>query len=93
MKAMQEDKDSLQKNYTYELVKLPKGMKALQNKWVYKLKKYGKGNLVKYKARLVVKGFGQKKGIDFDEIFSPIVKFSSIRTILGLVSNQDLEIE
>ena len=60
---------------------------------MYKLKKDGKGNLVKYKARLVVKGFGQKKGIDFDEILSPIVKFSSIRTILGLASNKDLEIE
>ena len=76
--------DSLQKNYTYELVKLPKGVKALRNKCVYKMKKDGKGNLVKYKAHLVVKGFGQKKGIYFDEIFSPIVKFSSIITILGL---------
>ena len=40
-----------------------------------------------------MKGFGQKKGIDFDEIFSPVVKFSSIKTILGLAMNQDLEIE
>ena len=45
------------------------------------------------KARLVVKGFGQKKGIDFDEIFSYVVKLSSIRIILGLATNQDLEIE
>ena len=57
MKAMQEEMDSLQKNNTYELVKLPKERKASWNKWVYKLKKDGKGNLVKYKARLVVKGF------------------------------------
>ena len=93
MKAMQEEMESLPKNNTYELVKLPKGRKALRNKWVYKLKKDGRGDLVKYKARLVVKGFGQKKGIDFDEIFSPIVKLSSIRIILGLATNQDLEIE
>ena len=58
MKSMQEEMDSLQKNNTYELVKLPEEMKALWNKWVYKLKKDGKGNLVKCKARLVVKGFG-----------------------------------
>ena len=90
---MQEEMESLQKNNTYELVKLPKGRKALRNKWVYKLKKDGRGDLVKYKARLVVKGFGQKKGIDFDEIFSPVVKLSSIRIILGLATNQDLEIE
>ena len=48
---------------------------------------------MKYKARLVVKGFGQKKAINFYEIFSYIVKFSSIRTILGFDANQDLEIE
>ena len=47
----------------------------------------------KYKARLVVKGFGQRKGIDFDEIFSPVVKISSIRTVLGLAASLNLEIE
>ena len=89
---MQEEMDSLQKNDTYELVELPKGKKALKNKWVFKLKKDG-NKLVKYKARLVVKGFGQKRGIDFDEIFSPIVKMSSIRVILGLTASLDLEFE
>ena len=58
MKSMQEEMESLQKNNTYELVKLPKGRKALRNKWVYKLEKDVKGNPVKYKAHLVVKGFG-----------------------------------
>ena len=47
----------------------------------------------KYKARLVVKGFGQRKGIDFDEIFSLVVKMSSIHTVLGLTVNLNLEIE
>ena len=56
MKAMQEEMNSLQKNKTYELVELPKGKKALRNKWVVKLKKDSE-KLVKYKARLVVKGF------------------------------------
>ena len=69
--------NSLQKNDTYELTKLPKGRKALKNKWVFKLKKDDKKPL-KYKARLVMKGFDQKQGIDFDEIFSPIVKMCSI---------------
>ena len=93
MKAMQEEMHSLLKNDTYELVELPKGRKALRNKWVFKLKKDSDGKLLKYKARLVVKGFGQKKGIDFDEIFSPVVKMSSIRVVLSLTASLDLELE
>lgn len=93
MKAMQEEMNSLQKNDTYELVELPKGRKALKNKWVLKLNQDGNEKLVKYKARLVVKGFGQKKGIDFDEIFSPVVKMSSIRVALALTASLDLELE
>ena len=46
-----------------------------------------------FKVRLVVKGFAQKKGIDFDEIFSPIVKMTSIHTILSLVATKDLHLE
>ena len=60
---------------------------------MFKLKKDGSGKVVKYKARLVVKGFLQKKGIDFDEIFSPVVKMASIRVILGLVARLNLELE
>ncbi|GKV53845.1 hypothetical protein SLEP1_g60358, partial [Rubroshorea leprosula] len=92
MKAMQEEMNSLQKNNTYELVELPKGRKTLKNKWVFKLKKDG-DKIVRYKARLVVKGFSQKKGIDFDEIFSPVVKMSSIRVVLGLAASMNLELE
>ena len=54
---MQEEMDSLQKNNIYELMELPKGKKALKNKWVFKLKKDG-NKLMKYKAHLVMKGFG-----------------------------------
>jgi hypothetical protein len=64
----------------------------LQNKWVYKLKEED-GGKKRYKDRLVVKGFAQKKGIDFDEIFSHIVKMTSIRTILSLVAVEYLNLE
>ena len=51
------------------------------------------GGNKRYKARFVVKGFAQKRGINFDEIFSPIVKMTSIRTILSLVAIEDLHFE
>ncbi|MCF7184052.1 hypothetical protein L3H42_11185 [Corynebacterium sp. MC-13] len=93
IEAMQDEMKSLHENHTYELVKLPKGMKALKNKWVFKIKIEEHTQKPRYKARLVIKGFGQRKGIDFDEIFSPVVKMSSIHTVLGLAASLNLEIE
>ena len=84
--------NSLWKNDTYELTELPKWRKTLKNKWVFKLKNDNK-KLSKYKARLVVKGFGQKQGIDFDEILSSVVKMCSIRVILELPASMNLELE
>ena len=81
--AMQDEIDSLHENHTYELVELSKGKRALLNKWVYKLKPGDGGNPPRYKSRIVVKGFQQKKGVDFDEIFAPVVKMTSIRTPSG----------
>ena len=89
---MEEEMDSLIKNQTWDLVKLHVGKITLQNKWVYRLKEEDGGKKW-YKARLVVNGFAQKKGIDFDEIFSPVVKMTSIRTILSLVAVEDLYLE
>ena len=83
--GMKEEMDSLVNNHTWDLVQFPAGKRALHNKWVYRLKKED-GGKKRYKARLVVKGFAQKKGIDFDEIFSPVVKMTSIRTILSIVA-------
>ena len=89
---MHEEMNSLNMNKTYDLVELPKGKKVLRNKWVFKLKKDG-DKLVKYKAQLVVKGFSQEQGIDFDDIFSLVVKMSSILVVLGLVGSLDLELQ
>ncbi|KAK0597554.1 hypothetical protein LWI29_026462 [Acer saccharum] len=91
--AMQDEMKSLHENHTFELVKLPKGKRALKNKWVYRVKQEQHTTQPRYKARLVVKGFSQKKGIDFDEIFSPVVKMSSIHVVLSLAASLDLEIE
>ena len=91
--AMQYEMKSLHENHSFELVKLPKGKRALKNRWVYKVKQEKHTSKPCYKARLVVKGFSQKKCIDFDQIFSPIIKMSSIRVVLGLTTSIDLEIE
>ncbi|KAK8957035.1 hypothetical protein KSP39_PZI000307 [Platanthera zijinensis] len=93
MAAMQEEMQSLRTNHTYDLVRLPKGKKALKNRWIFRLKEGASPTPPRYKARLVVKGFAQRQGIDFDEIFSPVVKMSSIRVVLGLAARLDLEVE
>ncbi|KAA0040427.1 Retrovirus-related Pol polyprotein from transposon TNT 1-94 [Cucumis melo var. makuwa] len=91
--AMKDEMKSLHANHTFELVKLSKGKTALRNKWVYRIKQEEHTSKPRYKARLVVKGFNQKKDIDFDEIFAPVVKMSSIRVVLGLAASLDLEVE
>jgi len=90
---MQDEMKSLYENDTYELVKLPKGVRVLKNKWVFKIKNEDHNSKSRFKARLVVKGFSQRKGFNFKEIFSPVVKMSFIHVMLSLVVSLDLEIE
>jgi hypothetical protein len=91
-KGMKEEMDSLVNNQTWDLVQLLAQKRALQNKWVYKLKEEHGGKKW-YKARLVAKGFAQNKGIEFDEILSPFVKMTSIMIILSLLAVEDLHLE
>nr|XP_016510979.1 PREDICTED: putative receptor-like protein kinase At3g47110 [Nicotiana tabacum] len=89
---MKEEMNSLQKNKIWILTKLPKGKKSLQNKWVYRVKEEHDGKK-RYKARLVVKGFQQKEGIDYTEIFSHVVKLTTIRLVLSIVAAENLHLE
>jgi hypothetical protein len=68
-------------------VQLPKGKKTVRCKWIFKRKEE------RYKARLVAKGYSQISGIDFNDVFSPVVKHSSIRTLLSIVAMHDHELE
>ncbi|KAG8497171.1 hypothetical protein CXB51_008411 [Gossypium anomalum] len=86
--------ESLHKNRTWDLVKLPKGKKVVRCKWVFKKKEETPGiEEPRYKARLVAKGYSQISGADFTDMFSPVVKHSSIRALLSIVAMHDLELE
>ncbi|KAL2225185.1 UNVERIFIED_CONTAM: Retrovirus-related Pol polyprotein from transposon TNT 1-94, partial [Sesamum indicum] len=91
--AMNDEMNSLKKNNnTWELCQLPKGKKALQNRWVYRVKEESDGKK-RYKARLVVKGFQQRYGIDFTDVFTPVVKLTTIRLVLSMVAAENLELQ
>ena len=71
--VMQEEIEALHKNKTSDLVPLLHERKGIGNKWVYKITRNSDDQVERYRARLVVKGYAQKEGIDFNEIFSPVV--------------------
>ncbi|GJV43321.1 retrovirus-related pol polyprotein from transposon TNT 1-94 [Tanacetum coccineum] len=83
---------SLEKNQTWSLVRLPAGKKALQSKWVFRVKEEQDGKK-RYNDILVVKGFQQKQRVDYNEIFSPVVKMTTIRLVLSIVATENLHLE
>ena len=84
--AMDKEISALHKNETWEYTDLPPGKKAIGSKWVYKAKHNKDGSLERLKARLVIQGNHQKYGIDYLETFSPVVKMTTIRTIIALTA-------
>lgn len=91
--AIASELKSLVDNSTWEVVPLPEGRKAIGSKWVFKIKENADGSIEKYKARLVAKGFSQQYGIDYEETFSPVAKFESIRVLLSLAAKLNLKLE
>jgi len=82
--AMVEEYDSIVKNSAWEIVPRLEGKSVVGSRWIYKVKQVADGSVEKYKARFVARGFSQIEGIDYEETFAPVARYSSIRTILAL---------
>ena len=84
--VMDEQIKGIEKNDTWQQVSIPKGHKVIGVKWVYKAKKNAKGEVERYKARFVAKGYNQRASIDYDEVFAPIARLETIRLIISLAT-------
>ncbi|KAK9004472.1 hypothetical protein V6N11_002272 [Hibiscus sabdariffa] len=92
LEAMRSEMGSMSENQVWTLVEPPKGIKPIGCKWVFKKKTDMDGNVQTYKGRLVAKGFRQIHGVDYDETFSPVAMFKSIRIMLAVAAFHDYEI-
>ncbi|KAK8640458.1 hypothetical protein V6N13_008211 [Hibiscus sabdariffa] len=92
LEAMRSEMDSMSENQVWTLVEPPEGIKPIGCKWVFKKKTDMDGNVQTYKMRLVAKGFRQIHGVDYDETFSPVAMFKSIRILLAIAAFHDFEI-
>ena len=79
-------------NQVWSLVDPPEGIVPKGCKWIYKRKLGADGKVVTFKARLVAKGYTQRQGIDYEETFSPVVMFKSIRILPAIAAWYDYEI-
>ncbi|CAI7796305.1 unnamed protein product [Closterium sp. NIES-53] len=82
-KVMESELKSIEENSTWELVELPEGRKAITSKWLFKIKSDVDGKIERYKSRLVAKGYQQKEKVDYKELFAPVVKPTTLRTLLA----------
>ena len=91
-KAMEAEMKSLQSNNVWELVYPPPNRKVIGSKWIFKCKVNADGVMEHYKARLVAQGCTQRYGLDYEETFSPVVRFESIRVLLAIGAQHNLEL-
>lgn len=88
--ACDSELESLHKNKTWDVVPLPKGRKAIGCRWAFQVKENQDGIIERFKARLVAKGFSQKFGVDYEDTFAPVAKFTLIRIALSMAAKYGL---
>lgn len=91
--AMESELRSIDENNTWTAVELPKGRTPIGCRWVYKIKQGELDDATRYKARLVAQGFTQKYGVDYDEVFAPVTRSSTFRTLLTVASARNLIVQ
>jgi hypothetical protein len=92
-KAMDKEMKSLLANKTLSMKKTPDGVKPVPVRWTFKLKRDKAGNIKRYKAQFVAKGFKQKHEVDYEEVFAPVSRHATVRALLALAASLDLEVE
>lgn len=90
--AMQEEMDSIRQHAVWVLVKPPRGRKILGCRWIFSRKRGPDGRVLRYKARIVLKGYAQRPGIDFKDLYSPVARFETIKCILALSAKEHLTV-
>ncbi|GKE71469.1 retrotransposon protein, putative, ty1-copia subclass [Tanacetum coccineum] len=90
--AIKSEIESILQNHTWELVDLLSCCKPLGYKWILKKKRIADGTVDKYKARLVIKGFRQREGLDYFDTYSLVTRITSIRMILAIAALRNLEV-
>lgn len=90
--AMDDEIKSIKENNTWTLEEPPAGYKPIPTKFIYKVKYTPSGTIERFKARLVCQGFRQKEGIDYDEIYAPVSKYSTLRALLAKVCIDNMEL-
>jgi hypothetical protein len=74
------------------VVNLPQGHNAIGLKWGFKIKRDEHQKIAKHKAKLVVKGYAQRQGIDYDEVFTLVARLDSVRMLIALATGEGWEI-
>ena len=83
---MVEEYSSIMTNDVWEVVPRPQDRSVVGSKWIYKIKYVVDGSIYKFKARFVARGYAQKEGIDYEETFAPVARYTSIRFVISLAA-------